>query len=168
MTSVDRLLPALAAIALLAAAPAGRAQTTSWYAVEMIVFAHPGGDARDAEAWRPDPGGPDTSRAVPVAGGDASIAPVSPTAYRLSGVWQALRNSAGYRPLRHLAWTQAGRPEERATQVLVGDEPGAPVHGVVQVSRARFLHIKVDLVYEDGGARYRFTTRRKMRSNELH
>ncbi len=163
----------LLAAALAALAPPALAQTPGqspagdWYAVELIVFAHPGGEARYAESWRSDPGSPDLTRASPVSA-NPGVEPVSPSAYRLSGVWQALRASPAYRPLRHLAWIQRGASEQRAPEILVGEEPGAPVSGVVQISRARYLHVKVDLLYFDADGRYRFTTRRRMRSNELH
>jgi hypothetical protein len=160
------LLRVLVLLAGVLAAPGTWAQS-EWYAIEMIVFAHPGGDARFAESWRADPGMPDRSRAQPVVAGGA-VAPVSPSAYRLSGIWQALRASAGYRPLRHLAWTQRGASQRSAPEILVGEQPDAPVQGVVQVSRARFLHVKADLLYLDADGSYRFTVRRRMRSNELH
>lgn len=165
MTPLLRSILAIVAAALLVGAFAAFAQERRLYSVEVLVFAHPGGDAMQAEAWRADPGEPDISRAAP-AGGEVSA--LGPSSYRLSGAWQALRNSSGYRPLRHLAWTQAGYSEARAPHVLVGDGPGSELHGVVQVSRARFLHAKVDLVYQDAGQRYRFTSRRRMRANELH
>jgi len=167
MTPVLRCILAILAATLLGAASAASAQGGNLYSVEVLVFAHPGGDAMQAEAWRADPGEPDTSRAAPVAAG-GEVGALGPTAYRLSGAWQALRNSSGYRPLRHLAWTQAGYSEARAPHVLVGDGPGSELHGVVQISRARFLHAKVDLVYQIAGQRYRFKARRRMRSNELH
>lgn len=166
MTRLLHSILAVTAAVLLAAASAAQAQSGT-YAIEMLVFAHPGGDALQAEAWRPAPGEPDTSRATPLAaGGEVSV--LGPSSYRLSGAWQALRNSGSYRPLRHVAWTQGGYSEARAPHVLIGDGPGAELHGVVQVSRSRFLHAKIDLVYRDGGQAYRFTSRRRMRSNELH
>jgi hypothetical protein len=165
MTRLPHPILAATLAVLLAAACAVQAQSGT-YAIEMLVFAHPGG-AHQAEAWRADPGEPDTSRATPVARG-GEVSALGPSSYRLSGAWQALRNSASYRPLRHLAWTQPGYSEARAPHVLIGDGPGAELRGVVQVSRSRFLHAKIDLVYRDGGQSYRFTTRRRMRSNELH
>jgi len=150
---------------LLAVAGALPAQTGGWYAVEVIVFAHPGGDARYAESWRPDPGLPEVARAAPPGAG---VEPVSPSAYRMSGIWQALKASPGYRPLRHLGWVQRGASRARAPLVRIGEDPGAGVFGTVQVSRGRFLHVDVDLLYQDGDGRYRFRASRRMRSNEIH
>ena len=165
---LDRTLlaPSLAALLLLAAWPGQATAQTTWYAVEMIIFANLDGDGRYAESWRDEHGLPDRAGALPV--GTGAVAAVSPSDYRLSGIWQALRASRGYRPLRHLAWTQRGTSERSAPQILVGEEPDAPVQGVVQLSRSRFLHVKADLVYQDVDRSYRFTARRKMRSNELH
>jgi len=143
------------------------AQARSYYAVEMVVFANPAGDGRFAESWRAQPGMPDVSRARPVSGG-GGVAAVSPSAYRLRGAWRALKASAGYRPLRHLAWTQAGTARTNAPVVLVGDDPGSPVYGTVRVSRGRYLHVDLDLLYRDGDGEYRFRSHRRMRSNEIH
>ena len=166
MTTVLRALRTITAALLLGAASQAGAQS-NMFAIEVLVFAHLAGDARHEQAWRADPGEPDTSRASAVAAG-GELSAIGPSSYRLSGAWQSLRNSAGYRPLRHLAWTQVGYSEARAPQVLVGDGPGSDLHGVVQISRARFLHAKVDLIYQEAGQRYRFTSRRRMRSNQLH
>ena len=155
---------ALLAVALLGLASAAGAQ--GWYSVELVIFAHLAGDGPDAETWRDDPGFPDTALARPIGG--AGLGSVGPGAYRLSGVWQALRASGRYRPIRHLAWTQAGRSAANAPVVLVGDSPADPVRGTAQVSRGRFLHLKLDLLYQDADRAYRFRTRRRMRSNELH
>lgn len=158
---------ALLALALIAPAGPAAAQDDTWYAVELIVFANIDGAAYGEEIWPVDPGAPDLSRAVPVAEG-IGVPPVSPAAYRLSGVWQALKGSREYRPLRHLAWTQPGETPRGAPVVLVGEEPEAAVRGLVQITRGRFLHARVDLVYDDAGDRYRLEARRRMRSNELH
>jgi len=164
MTAVRIGLGALLVLAL--AGPAA-AQEDTWYAVELIVFANTDGAGRAEEVWRTDPGAPDLSRAVPVAEG-FGVTPVSPSTYRLSGVWQALKGSREFRPLRHLAWTQAGTSARRAPEVLIGEDPEAAVRGLVQLTRARFLHVRVDLTYDDAGERYRLRASRRMRSNELH
>lgn len=155
----------IAVLVLLTIALPARAQSV--YVVEMIVFANPGGDAPYAESWRPEPGGPDLSRARPVSGA-GDVTPVSPSAYRLSGAWRALKSSRGYRPLRHLAWIQRGTARSRAPVVLLGDEPGSPVFGTVTVSLGRYLHVDLDLIYQDDSGRFRFTSHRRMRSNEIH
>ena len=152
----------IAALLLLVVASPVRAQSV--YVVELMVFANPGGDAPYAEAWRPEPGEPDLSRARPVSD-SGGVTPVSPSAYRLRGAWQALK---GYRPLRHLAWIQRGTNRSRAPVVMLGDEPGSPVYGTVTVSRGRYLHVNLDLIYQGEAGRFRFTSHRRMRSNEIH
>jgi hypothetical protein len=154
-------------LALLAALAPPGASAQTLYKIEIIVFAHPGGDARWAETWREDPGLPDTSAARPVSDG-GGVSPLGPGAYRMSGIWQGLRASGRYQPLRHLAWVQAGVPRSRAPLILVGDGPDSPVYGTLQVSRGRFLHVDVDLLYRDTDLNVRFTTTRRMRSNEIH
>jgi len=167
MTLLRTALGGLLALALAAPGGPAAAQDNTWYSVELIVFATIDAAARGDEAWRADPGVPDLSRAVPVAE-SIGVTPVSPAAYRLSGVWQALKASREYRPLRHLAWTQPGASPRGAPEVLIGEESDAAVRGLVQVTRGRFLHARVDLVYDDVGDRYRLKARRRMRSNELH
>ena len=137
------------------------------YAVEMIIFANTNDEGRDTESWRADPGLPDATRAISVSGG-GGVAAINRNAYRLSGIWQALRNSSQYRPLRHLAWTQRGRSKRTAPEILVGDGPDSDVFGTVQLSRSRFLHLDLDLLLRDANGSYRFTNHRRMRSNELH
>jgi hypothetical protein len=168
MTSRSRWTGALAALLAATLAGAATAQEPSTYAVEVIVFANTGDAAYEAELWRLDPGAPDLSGAVSVSE-EFGVPPVSPAAYRLAGIWRALRASPAYQPLRHLAWQQPAETTRGAPEVLVGEEPDAPVRGVVQVTRGRYLHARVDLVYYDElGGPYRLEGRRRMRSNELH
>ena len=138
------------------------------YAVEMIIFANIDGDDRYSETWRADPGLPDTSRATPISGADNGVVAVGSNAYRLSGIWQVLRGSSQFRPLRHLAWTQRGRSSRSAPELLLGDSPSSDVYGTVRLSRSRFLHLDLDLLLSDDNGSYRLTNHRRMRSNELN
>lgn len=156
------LVAMLLSLSLVAANASARS-----YAIEMIIFSNADDYERGTESWRAEPGLPDTTRATPVAAGGAVTA-VNRGAYRLSGAWQALRNSSQYRPLRHLAWIQRGRPKRLAPEILVGEDANSDVFGTVQVSRARFLHLNMDLLLRDAAGSYRFTNHRRMRSNELH
>lgn len=158
-------LAALALMALLCLASVG-AQAQS-YAIEMIVFANTDDEERYTEAWRADPGLPDTSRATPISAG-SDVSAVGSSGYRLSGAWQALRNSGQFRPIQHLAWTQRGRPARSAPEILIGDGPSSAVYGTVRMSRSRFLHLDLDLLLNDGSGSYRFINHRRMRSNELN
>jgi hypothetical protein len=146
----------------------GAAPTTQAMTVEIIVFAHPGGDAGSSETWRPDPGTPDVSQALPLSAGNG-VRAIGPNSYRMRGIWQALRGSPGYRPLRHMAWVQRGTSRARAPVVLLGEGPESPVYGTVRVSRGRFLHVDVDLLHNDSDVGpVRFTSHRRMKSNEIH
>jgi len=151
-------------ISLSLAAVDARAQL---YAVEMIIFSNTNDGGRETETWRADPGLPDTSHAAPVSAG-GGVTAIGRSAYRLSGIWQALRNSSQYRPLRHLAWTQRGRSKRSAPEILIGEDIDSDVFGTVRMSRARFLHLDLDLLLNTADRSYRFINHRRMRSNELH
>ena len=137
------------------------------YEVEMIIFADTGEQGLATEVWRTDPGQPDVSRAASIV--DASdVSAINSNAYRLSGIWQVLRNSSHYRPLRHLAWTQRGRSKRSAPELLVGESPSSDVFGTVRMSRTRFLHLELDLLLRNDEQSFRLTNHRRMRSNELN
>ena len=152
--------------ALLAAvSTASHAQ--AWYLVELIVFNNTDPSALTAERWRSNPGLPDTTLAVPLAIGSDRVRPMGPSVYRLAGVWQRLRDSGQYRPVRHLAWRQPGITSSRAPIVQVGEDPNGAVFGTVKVSRSKFLHIELDLLVRDGDGAFRVQSRRKMNANDL-
>ncbi|MFT5448399.1 MAG: hypothetical protein ACI9DC_003583 [Gammaproteobacteria bacterium] len=138
------------------------------YAIEMIIFANIDGDDRYSETWQAEPGLPDISRAAPISSADNGVVAVASSAYRLSGIWQVLRGSSQFRPLRHLAWTQRGRSSRFAPEILLGDSPTSDVFGTVRLSRSRFLHLNLDLLLSDDNGSYRLTNHRRMRSNELN
>ncbi len=163
-----RLQAGLWVITLLALSPPLTAQGTSWYKIEMILFVELGAAASSAQYWPEDPGQPDMQDAVPLTVGSARVQTLPPSAYRLSGIWSALKRSRNYRPIRHLAWEQPGLSSRSAPLVAIGDELDAEIRGTVKVSRSRFLHLELDLVLQEADQRYRFTANRRMRSNELH
>ena len=80
MNAVQRLALLTLSLALFVAAPAAQARN---YSLEIIVFANPGGGAREAETWRADPGLPDVTSAQPagisVTRPGAACCPVSPS-----------------------------------------------------------------------------------------
>ena len=158
-------LAALSALLLLVAV----APTAQAYTVEIIVFAHPGGDARFSETWRPDPGTPDVSRASPVSAGNG-VRAVGPSSYRMHGIWQALRGSPGYRPLRHMAWVQGGTSRDRAPVVLLGEDPGiAGVRNRACVARALpARRCRPDLPRRRRQGPCDSVSHRRMKSNEIH
>ncbi len=146
------------------------AQETARYKVELILFAELNPTAPSAEHWREVtqiPPGEDTD-AVHLAIGNDQVQPLDASAYRLSGIWSALKRSSAYRPLRHLAWVQPGRSAKRAPVVAIGDNAEDEIQGTVKVSLARFLHLDLNLVLRDGDQKYQLQQSRRMRSNELH
>ena len=161
------IVPCLLALGMLLLSNGTGAQG-SWYMVELVVFSNTDPAARHAEHVRADPGLPDTSLAIPLTGGYGEVEPIGQSSYRLAGVWQELRGSGQYRPLRHLAWRQRGTSAARAPLVLLGESPSSNVFGTVKVTRSRFLHMELDLLIHDDQGTYRVKTRRKMSPNELH
>ena len=196
------LARALALAAILAAAfalPAGAAER--WFTAEIIVFEDLRGDNLHAEHWSPDPGEPSLANAIELTHLPEDAPGEGVHAYRLmkssnlalGEVRNRLRRSAHYRPLVHVGWRLPGLPRSAARPVHVGrslDDSGAraaegvgaersSVHGTVTVSRARYLQVDVDLLYnrpassEAAGpssapTRFRIVSERRMRSGELH
>ncbi len=163
-----RLQLGLWGLIFLALPPPLAAQETAWYKIEMILFVELEPGAGSAQYWPEDPGQPEMQDAIPLAVGSERVQSLPPSAYRLSGIWSALKRSRNYRPLRHLAWQQPGLPARGAPLVAIGDELDAEIRGTVKVSRSRFLHLELDLVLQEGDQRFRFQASRRMRSNELH
>lgn len=153
---------------LMAAAVPAPAQETTWYKIEMILFTELDSSGGEAEFWPDDPGQPPVLDAVPLSLGGPRVQALDPTAYRLSGIWSALKRSRDYRPVRHLAWQQPGLPARSAPLVAIGEGPEAPIQGTAKVSVSRFLHLNLDLLLRQGGRSYRMTASRRMRSSELH
>ena len=125
------------------------------YAIEVLVFQNVYPD--DSETFDPEAGVPDMMNTTEY----------SPAALGLAGVAQSLRQSANYRVLAHKSWVQ---PENRSTPTTVfGSEGGGTLEGTVQVERRRYLHLSVDLLFQDAQLEsVRVTEDRRMRSEELH
>ena len=169
--------------------------------VEIIVFDDLSGEDLHTEHWPADPGEPSLDGAVEIVrspGGEAGGAArayrlVNRSALALDGVWRSLRRSARYRPFLHVGWRLPGLSHGAARPVHVGPRlgdrgaggagPGGgerpTVQGTVKVSVARYLHVKLDLVYRRPGngeaetpnavpARFRLVSERRMRYGELH
>ena len=164
--------------------------------VEIIVFDDLSGEDLHAEHWPADPGEPSLDGAVEIVhspGGEAGGASrayrlVNRSALALDGVWRSLRRSARYRPFLYVGWRLPGLPPGAARPVHVSPHLGdrgagggerPTVQGTVKVSVARYLHVKLDLVYRRPGngeaetpdtvpARFRLVSERRMRYGELH
>ncbi|HKS58659.1 MAG TPA: CsiV family protein [Steroidobacteraceae bacterium] len=101
---------------------------------------------------------------------------LAPGRFKLTGIYDTLRRSRNYQPLAHFGWTQPGYPRDDARYLTINSmvPAGSGIVGQVALSRGRYLHLTVDLVYDAAGAAgepaQRFVMRqsRRMRSNERH
>ena len=101
---------------------------------------------------------------------------LAPGRFKLTGIYDTLRRSRNYQPLAHFGWTQPGYPRDDARFLTINSmvPAGSGIVGQVALSRGRYLHLTVDLVYDAAGAAgepaQRFVMRqsRRMRSNERH
>ena len=95
---------------------------------------------------------------------------------KLTAIADTLRRSRNYQPLAHFGWTQPGYPRGDAKYLPINSlvPAGSGLLGQVALSRGRYLHLTLDLVYDAPGAAgeptQRFVLRqsRRMRSNERH
>jgi hypothetical protein len=106
----------------------------------------------------------------------ASFPALPPAKYKLTAIADTLRRSRNYQPLAHFGWTQPGFPRGDAKYLSINSmvPAGSGIVGQVALSRGRYLHLTLDLVYDAPGAAgeptQRFVLRqsRRMRSNERH
>ncbi len=157
------------------------------YDIELVVFENlvknDGG-----EVWpRVYPGWFDADEGGTAAVAERDVAWLSKSQYRLNAHYEALRRSAQYRPLAHLAWRQAVLDRDRAGAVSLparGAKPGgAYVDGTVRVAVERYLHLYLDLqlhsampagfqqtgeLDSEAVPEFRLREHRRMRSKELH
>ena len=106
----------------------------------------------------------------------SSFPVLAPGRFKLTGIYDTLRRSRNYQPLAHFGWTQPGYPRDDAKFLTINSmvPAGSGIVGQVALSRGRYLHLTVDLVYDAPGAAgeptQRFVLRqsRRMRSNERH
>jgi hypothetical protein len=106
----------------------------------------------------------------------ATFPALPPAKYKLTAIADTLRRSRNYQPLAHFGWTQPGYPRGDAKYLTINSmaPAGSGIVGQVALSRGRYLHLTLDLVYHAPGAAgeptQRFVLRqsRRMRSNERH
>ena len=156
---------------LAAAHPAAAA--TSWYHVEVVLFAQGGDSTWDRDNWREEGPPPLAENTVELLAGLApadratdskrrhAFRTLPASALDLGAVADRLDRSNDYRVLLHIAWRQPGFRYDEAPGVhlstlrgLVSDdrftaEPGEAVDGTVRVWRRRFLHVDADLAFGD-------------------
>ena len=107
----------------------------------------------------------------------ATFPALAPSKFKLTATADTLRRSRNYQPLAHFGWTQPGYPRGDAKYLPINAlvPAGSGLVGQVALSRGRYLHLTLDLVYDAPGATageptQRFVLRqsRRMRSNERH
>jgi hypothetical protein len=106
----------------------------------------------------------------------ASFPALTSGKFKLSAIADTLRRSRNYQPLAHFGWTQPGYPRGDAKYLPINAmvPAGSGLVGQVALSRGRYLHLTLDLVYDAPGAAGEATQRfvlrqsRRMRSNERH
>ena len=175
----------IAALLSVGSAAAQQAPSVQSYDVELLIFRNLSG--RDTpENWGVEAAGSGQRLAIPDDEGIAEApAPTAPTAtfpalpaakMKLTAIEDTMRRSRAYQPLAHVGWTQPGFGRNSAKYLslnsLVSNASG--VQGQIALSRGRYLHLTLDLVYDTsataGEAPQRFVLRqtRRMRSNERH
>ena len=106
----------------------------------------------------------------------ATYPALSPAKFKLQAIADTLKRSRNYQPLAHFGWTQPGYPRDEAKYLPINSlvPAGSGLVGQVALSRGRYLHLTLDLVYDAPGAAGEATQRfvlrqsRRMRSNERH
>lgn len=179
----------LIAFAMSLASPAFAQQGSELqaYDVELIVFRHLSANHTE-EAWGLAPSDgerveiPDEDAAplesppAPSAPATQSFAALPSGQLKLTAVYDSLRRSRNYQPLAHVGWTQPGYPRNSVPFMPINNfVPGSSgISGQVALSRGRYLHLTLDLVYDapatasEPAQRYVLRQSRRMRSNERH
>jgi len=178
------------------------------YQVEIIVFAHrefDAGEERFSQELGPRTNQSEALLEVPIyvepspplptdpalAGQPAPVEDplafrlLAPEQLQLNAEYRKLTNLGAYRTLVHAGWVQPGLPEDQAKPFDLTLLGVTNPRGYVRVYLSRFLHVGLDISYQDGAAapaaadgnelreialppRYRLVTERQTRSGELH
>lgn len=180
----------LLALAVCAVGPATAQQATAplqAYEVELVIFRNLSPNATP-EQWALEAAAAGQRLAIPdeeplpfgataPAATPTTTFPALPAAkFKLTAVDDALRRSRNFQSIAHIGWTQPGYPRDAAKFIPINSlVPGSTgLLGQVALSRGRYLHLTLDLVYEapatagEPGQRYVLRQTRRMRSNERH
>ena len=169
-------------------ASAQQATPLQSYDVELVVFriaaseCFAGRVEHGAERCRPAPVDSRrralarSRRASPRLRATATFPALPAAKFKLTAIADTLRRSRNYQPLAHFGWTQPGYPRGDAKFLPINSmvPASAGLLGQIALSRGRYLHLTLDLVYDAPGAAgeptQRFVLRqsRRMRSNERH
>jgi peptidoglycan-binding protein CsiV len=86
----------------------------------------------------------------------------------LHGVYTRLQQSASYRPLMHVAWTQSISENSLGRAVQLQNTSGT-LDGYFRLQRGHVLHLITDLEYRPKGrVIYRLNEKRRFKFNEIH
>lgn len=86
----------------------------------------------------------------------------------LQGIYARLQQSAAYRPLMHVAWTQSVSANSLGRAVHLQNTEGT-LNGFFRLQRGHVLHMIADLEYSpNGGVIYRLNEKRRFKFNEIH
>ena len=180
------ILIALLSVATLTTS-AQQTQVLQSYDVELLVFRTLNSNA-SPEEWSMEAAAAGQRLAIPedepspfaatepVPTATATFPALPPAKFKLTAVFDTLKRSRNYQPLAHFGWTQPGYPRGDAKYLPINAmvPAGAGLQGQVALSRGRYLHLTLDLVYDAPGAAGESTQRfvlrqsRRMRSNERH
>jgi hypothetical protein len=171
------------------AAPAPGASQVQTYEVELLIFRNLSG-RETPENWGIEAAGSGQRLAIPddeQSPFSATETPPPPVAtatfpalpaakMKLTAIEETMRRSRGYQPIAHVGWTQPGFARNAAKYLSVSSlvPNSSGLQGQIALSRGRYLHLTLDLVYDaasaPGEAPQRFVLRqtRRMRSNERH
>ncbi|MGH8238031.1 MAG: CsiV family protein, partial [Steroidobacteraceae bacterium] len=86
----------------------------------------------------------------PVPATTATFPALTPAKFKLTAIADTLRRSRNYQPLAHFGWTQPGYPRGDAKYLPINSlvPAGSGLVGQVALSRGRYLHLTIDLVYD--------------------
>lgn len=165
---------------------AGAQQTAALqsYDIELVIFRTLSSNATPEEWTKetvtagqlplPDDESPAAGAATesaPIATATETFPALASAKFKLVPIADTLRRSRNYQALAHFGWTQPGFPRTEAHYMSIDSQAVNGLSGRVAVSRGRYLHLTLDLVYEppgEPGQRYVLRQTRRMRSNERH
>lgn len=171
------------------AAPSPAPGQVQSYEVELLIFRNLSG-RETPENWGIEAAGSGQRLAIPdddqspFSNADTPP-PTAPTAtfpalpaakMKLTAIEETMRRSRAYQPIAHVGWTQPGFARNAAKYLSVSSliSSSSGLQGQIALSRGRYLHLTLDLVYDaasaPGETPQRFVLRqtRRMRSNERH
>jgi len=127
------------------------------YTVEIVVFDNGGTTGALSNKFA----------APPVATDDIDATP-APTG-RLNAAVNRLRSKGAVRILAHKAWTQSATPWDSGHGVSAAQAGlGNSIEGRISVERGEKLNLRLDLIVEEGGRRYRLNeVRRNVKPGQI-